>query len=143
MGLSSCASSEAEERKRGEDAMPVYEYVCKACGHELEALQRFSDAPLEACPACGALRLRKKLSLSAFHLQGGGWYAQGYGDQRGSSSQDDANPAKEKASPTSESQGSKPSKEKAGTDGAGKAAAAKTSAAGKATSSGAGKAAPA
>ena len=133
--------------------MPVYEYVCKACGHELEALQRFSDAPLEACPACGALRLRKKLSLSAFHLQGGGWYAQGYGDQRGSSSQDDANrsekgdanPAKEKASDsqTSESQGSESSKEKAGTDGAGKAAAAKTSAAGKTTSSGAGKAAPA
>ena len=37
--------------------MPIYEYQCKACGHEMEAFQRLSDDPLKECPACGA-RLR-------------------------------------------------------------------------------------
>ena len=32
--------------------MPIYEYRCTSCGHELEALQKFSDAPLTECPAC-------------------------------------------------------------------------------------------
>ena len=27
--------------------MPIYEYRCAVCGHELEALQKFSDAPLD------------------------------------------------------------------------------------------------
>ena len=33
--------------------MPIYEYRCSQCRHKLEALQKFSDAPLVACPACG------------------------------------------------------------------------------------------
>ena len=33
--------------------MPIYEYQCAACGHELEKLQKLSDAPLKDCPACG------------------------------------------------------------------------------------------
>ena len=37
--------------------MPTYEYACTACGHRLEAVQRFSDDPLTVCPDCGgALR---------------------------------------------------------------------------------------
>jgi putative FmdB family regulatory protein len=27
--------------------MPFYEYQCKSCGHELEAMQKVSDAPLK------------------------------------------------------------------------------------------------
>ena len=54
--------------------MPIYEYQCQACQHELEALQKLSDAPLEDCPACGASALRKKISAAAFRLKGGGWY---------------------------------------------------------------------
>ncbi|MDH4039552.1 MAG: zinc ribbon domain-containing protein [Gammaproteobacteria bacterium] len=54
--------------------MPIYEYQCQACGKELEALQKISDAPLEDCPACGASSLQKKVSASAFRLKGGGWY---------------------------------------------------------------------
>ena len=34
--------------------MPIYEYRCSSCGHELEALQKFSDAPLVTCPSCSA-----------------------------------------------------------------------------------------
>ena len=32
--------------------MPIYEYVCTECGHDLEALQKMSDDPLKFCPEC-------------------------------------------------------------------------------------------
>jgi len=55
--------------------MPFYEYRCDACGHQLEALQKISDAPLLYCPECGEARLKKLVSKSAFRLKGAGWYA--------------------------------------------------------------------
>ena len=54
--------------------MPIYEYVCRDCGHELEALQRLSDAPLTDCPSCEAAALQKKVSAAGFRLKGAGWY---------------------------------------------------------------------
>jgi len=54
--------------------MPIYEYVCKECGHELEALQKISDAPLLVCPGCGKDALKKKISAPGFRLSGSGWY---------------------------------------------------------------------
>ena len=32
--------------------MPTYQYQCKNCGHELEELQSFAEAPLVRCPNC-------------------------------------------------------------------------------------------
>jgi putative FmdB family regulatory protein len=55
--------------------MPIYEYRCSSCGHELEALRRFADPPLLACPACKADTLVKKVSAAGFQLKGSGWYA--------------------------------------------------------------------
>lgn len=54
--------------------MPIYAYRCADCGHELEALQKVSDAPLSDCPACGAAALEKQITAAAFRLKGGGWY---------------------------------------------------------------------
>jgi putative FmdB family regulatory protein len=54
--------------------MPIYEYQCQACGHEHEALQKLSDAPLINCPACSQPELMKKISAAGFRLKGGGWY---------------------------------------------------------------------
>lgn len=54
--------------------MPIYEYQCDHCGHELEAIQKMSDAPLTECPACGKPKLAKKISAAGFRLKGGGWY---------------------------------------------------------------------
>ncbi len=54
--------------------MPIYEYRCEACGHELEALQKLSDDALVVCPDCGEPSLKKLLSASGFRLKGGGWY---------------------------------------------------------------------
>ncbi len=59
--------------------MPIYEYRCTACGNVLEVLAKMSDAPPEACPKCEHPSPEKLISKSAFHLKGGGWYAQGYG----------------------------------------------------------------
>jgi putative FmdB family regulatory protein len=54
--------------------MPIYEYQCANCDHEFETIQRFSDAPLKVCPACGKDTLAKKISPAGFRLKGGGWY---------------------------------------------------------------------
>ncbi|MBK1647352.1 FmdB family zinc ribbon protein [Rhabdochromatium marinum] len=54
--------------------MPIYEYQCTACGHEMDALQKISDAPLTDCTECGASALKKKISAAAFRLKGSGWY---------------------------------------------------------------------
>ena len=55
--------------------MPIYEYRCSACGHDIEALQKFSDAPLLTCPSCHKDSLVKQLSAAGFQLKGSGWYA--------------------------------------------------------------------
>jgi putative FmdB family regulatory protein len=54
--------------------MPIYEYRCAECGHEMEKLQKISDAPLTDCPACGKPGLQKLVSAAGFRLKGGGWY---------------------------------------------------------------------
>jgi putative FmdB family regulatory protein len=57
--------------------MPLYEYECDACGHRFEVIQKFSDAPIDKCPACGST-VHKLQSAPAFHLKGTGWYATDY-----------------------------------------------------------------
>ena len=54
--------------------MPFYEYQCKNCGHDLEAMQKFSDTPLKKCPHCGKSQLQRLMSAPVFRLKGGGWY---------------------------------------------------------------------
>lgn len=54
--------------------MPIYEYCCENCSHELEVIQKITDAPLEDCPQCQKLALRKKISPVGFRLKGSGWY---------------------------------------------------------------------
>jgi putative FmdB family regulatory protein len=55
--------------------MPIYEYRCTQCGHELEAMQKFSDPVLTGCPDCRNETLVKLVSAAGFHLKGSGWYA--------------------------------------------------------------------
>lgn len=54
--------------------MPIYQYLCEACGHELETLQKISEDPLKDCPACGNPALKKRVTAAAFRLKGTGWY---------------------------------------------------------------------
>ena len=70
--------------------MPVYEYLCKGCGHEFEREQRISDAPVKKCPSCGALKARRQISRTSFVLKGGGWYSDLYGSKPAAKSDDAA-----------------------------------------------------
>ena len=62
--------------------MPIYAYKCGSCGHAKDVLQKISDAPLTACPACGAEAFSKQITAAGFQLKGSGWYVT---DFRGSS----------------------------------------------------------
>ena len=53
--------------------MPTYEYACKACGHRLEAVQKFTDDALTECPECGG-DLRKVFGAPGIVLKGSGFY---------------------------------------------------------------------
>jgi putative FmdB family regulatory protein len=62
--------------------MPFYEYQCKNCGHELEAMQKVSDSPLKKCPHCGKSQLQRLMSAPVFRLKGGGWYETDFKDDK-------------------------------------------------------------
>ena len=58
--------------------MPIYEYKCPDCGKVFEAIQKFSDSPLETCIHCSGKNIEKLISRSSFVLKGSGWYATDY-----------------------------------------------------------------
>jgi putative FmdB family regulatory protein len=53
--------------------LPTYEYACTACGHQLEAVQSFSDDPLTTCEECGG-SLRKVYGNVGIVFKGSGFY---------------------------------------------------------------------
>lgn len=84
--------------------MPIYEYRCEECGHQLEAIQRMSDDPLKRCPACSQDTLSKQISAASFRLRGGGWYETDFktGKKKQLADSDSSSPAPAKASAPSE-----------------------------------------
>ena len=66
--------------------MPTYQYACTACGHDLEAVQSFSDDPLTTCPECGGA-LRKLFGNVGVVFKGSGFYRT---DSRSTSGSDGA-----------------------------------------------------
>ena len=73
--------------------MPIYEYECEECHKLTEAWQNHSDEPLTTCPECSG-PLKKLISMSSFHLKGGGWYADGYSSTNGGGCKSTSCPAK-------------------------------------------------
>jgi putative FmdB family regulatory protein len=102
--------------------LPTYEYACTACGHRLEAVQKFTDDPLTECPECGA-PLRKIYGAVGIVLKGSGFYktdsraAAGANGKsgKGSRSSETANSAD--SSSGSDSSGTSDKKDSAGSDG--------------------------
>jgi putative FmdB family regulatory protein len=69
--------------------MPLYEYLCDACGHAFEKIQKFSD-PLETtCPKCGGA-VHKLMSSPAIQFKGSGWYITDYAKKDSSAGKPDA-----------------------------------------------------
>jgi len=54
--------------------MPIYQYRCKDCGREQEALQKMQEPPLVQCDACQQPSLEKCLTAPSVRLSGGGYY---------------------------------------------------------------------
>lgn len=57
--------------------MPLYEYLCQACGHRFEKIQKFSDPIEDVCPSCGG-KVDKLVSSPAIQFKGSGWYITDY-----------------------------------------------------------------
>ena len=86
--------------------MPFYEYQCGSCGHHLEAMQKFSDAPLRRCPSCGKPKLKKLMSAPVFRLKGSGWYETDFkSDKEGKRNLAGADPDTPKADATATDKG--------------------------------------
>ena len=71
--------------------MPIYEFVCEACGRLVERLQKLTDPPPDACPECGG-KMAKIMSRNSFQLKGGGWYRDLYSSGAGKSASEGDNP---------------------------------------------------
>lgn len=92
----------------------TYEYVCTACHHAWEAEQSISEAPLKDCPSCHAATAKRQVSGGAgFILRGGGWYADGYGSTKKSSSSSESGSSSSSDGGSSSSGGSSGSGTKA------------------------------
>lgn len=57
--------------------MPLYEYLCKKCGHRFERIQKFSDPHVKKCPDCGGA-VEQVISAPAVQFKGSGWYVTDY-----------------------------------------------------------------
>ena len=87
--------------------MPIYEYRCESCQHELETIRKISDPPLIDCPSCGEPALKKKISAAGFRLKGSGWYETDFktSGQKKNLAKDDAPAAESKAADTKAGEG--------------------------------------
>ncbi len=100
--------------------MPTYQYACTACGHQLEAVQSFTDDPLTDCPQCEG-RLRKVYSSVGIVFKGSGFYRtdsrnesrNGANGASSSSASSDSGSAKSDSSSTSGSNSSSGGKQPA------------------------------
>ena len=53
--------------------MPMYDYSCKKCEENFEALQKVTDEPLTECEKCAG-PVEKIFNKMTFHLYGPGFY---------------------------------------------------------------------
>lgn len=52
--------------------MPIYDYVCVGCGHEIEVIHSVAAHGPAACPRCGG-QMKKAIVAPAVHFKGSGW----------------------------------------------------------------------
>ncbi len=65
--------------------MPLYEFQCETCQKVTERIQKYSDPPMEICPACGG-PVKKLVSSPAIQFKGTGWYITDYARKSGNGS---------------------------------------------------------
>lgn len=50
--------------------MPLYDYICKTCGHRFEHLARTREDGATTCPSCGAKNPQRQLSTFSASVSG-------------------------------------------------------------------------
>lgn len=93
--------------------MPIYGYRCEQCGHELEAFQNMSDAPLRTCPECMG-PLRKMLYPVGVVFKGSGFYSTDYNKGGARASSNGASESKSESPSESRSESKSESKPDSG-----------------------------
>jgi putative FmdB family regulatory protein len=90
--------------------MPTYQYRCTECGHDLEAVQKFTDTALTECPNCAG-QLRKVYNAVGVVFKGSGFYRT---DSRKAASENGSSETKAGSTANGKESGEKsaPSKEK-------------------------------
>ncbi|HEX3821022.1 MAG TPA: zinc ribbon domain-containing protein [Candidatus Sulfotelmatobacter sp.] len=93
--------------------MPLYEYLCKKCGHRFEKILKFSDKPIKKCPECGGV-VEQVITAPAVQFKGSGWYVTDYAKKSGSgsSSSDSGNKDSKDSKDSKESKESKKDEKK-------------------------------
>ncbi len=83
--------------------MPIYEYQCNYCNHQLEIFHKRVDEKAPICPKCQKTELNRLISSTSFQLKGNGWYVTDFKDKKGSKPEegsskpaDNSKPVKEK-----------------------------------------------
>jgi putative FmdB family regulatory protein len=89
--------------------MPLYEYLCKKCGHRFEEIKKFSDKQPKKCPECGGV-IEQVISAPAVQFKGSGWYVTDYA-KKGSGSGSSSSASSESDGGTKDAKDSKESKE--------------------------------
>jgi putative FmdB family regulatory protein len=53
--------------------VPLYDYVCAACGRRFEVIHGIEGDPPASCPLCGEGPVRKAITAPTVHYRGSGW----------------------------------------------------------------------
>jgi len=73
--------------------MPIYAYICSACGFAKDVLQKMSDPLLTDCPSCQQATFSKQVTAAGFQLKGSGWYVTDFRDGGSATAATAASPA--------------------------------------------------
>ncbi len=100
--------------------MPIYEYGCQSCGHQLDVTHGVHQSGPSACPVCGG-PLRKLLSTPTIVFKGSGWAKKERGGSQGRAAGAGAGESKKSgdnssAAPDKSGADDKPAGSKAGAD---------------------------
>ena len=61
--------------------MPMYDYVCNACGFADSELVAYSEGKTKTCPQCRKRTYQRQLTTPSIHLKGAGFYNTDYKPQ--------------------------------------------------------------
>jgi putative FmdB family regulatory protein len=89
--------------------MPLYEYLCKKCGHRFEKILKFSDKPVKKCPECGG-GVEQVITAPAVQFKGSGWYVTDYAKKSSAPSSSSSDSGSKDSKDSKDSKESKDSK---------------------------------